>query len=305
MVTIRLAALSAFGIVISTGAAVAGPTAFATTSAGDLVSFDVDAPGTLTSQVAITGLGVGETVLGIDFRPAAPTTLFALGSGSALYTINTATGVATKVGTGFTTALTGQSYGFDFNPVIDRIRIVGDNNQNIVANPDTGDANVATTVDVFYGDGDANAGSDPLVFASAYTNSVAGATATQLYGIDANLDVLATQANNTGVLGTVGPLGVSVEGVGGFDLVGEGDGIASYAALNTSTTGGSGLYFIALSTGNATLLGDIAGDTITSLAIGPGGPPTVIPVPAALLAAPLAGLVAFIGHRRMRRTQEA
>ena len=42
--------------------------------------------------------------------------------------------VATVVGAGFTNPLDGTSFGFDFNPQIDRIRIVSDANQNFVAN---------------------------------------------------------------------------------------------------------------------------------------------------------------------------
>ena len=54
------------------------------------------------------------------------------------------------------------------------------------------------------------AGCSPNVTASAYTNNFAGATTTTLYGIDTNLDILVTQGNNTGTLGTIGPLGVNV-----------------------------------------------------------------------------------------------
>jgi len=277
----------------------AGVTIFATTGAGNLLSFDSDTPGAIESNVAISGLEAGESILGIDFRPAAPGILFGLGSGSNLYTINTGTGAATKVGTGFTTPLDDASFGFDFNPVIDRVRVVGSSNQNLVANPDTGDANVAATVEVFYPAGDVNEGLDPAVFASAYTNNVAGAASTQLFGIDANRDVLATQANNTGVLGTVGSLGVDVLGVGGFDLLGD----ASYASLTTNGIN-SGLYSIDLATGQGTLIGDIGVEgLVTGLSI--TNAPVAIPVPAALLMAPLTGLIAAIGYRRMRKTVTA
>jgi hypothetical protein len=40
------------------------------TTTGNLVSFDSATPGTISSSVAITGLQVGEVLLGIDRRPA-------------------------------------------------------------------------------------------------------------------------------------------------------------------------------------------------------------------------------------------
>ena len=67
------------------------------TSTGNLVTFDSATPGTIASSVAITGLQAGETLLGIDRRPANGL-LYGLGSTSRLYTINTTTGLATAVG---------------------------------------------------------------------------------------------------------------------------------------------------------------------------------------------------------------
>ena len=65
---------------------------YAVTTANNLISFDIATPGTLQSNVAITGLQAGENVLGIDFRPVFTKQLYALGSTSRLYTINLTTG---------------------------------------------------------------------------------------------------------------------------------------------------------------------------------------------------------------------
>ena len=66
----------------------------------------------------------GEEVLGVDFRPATGQ-LYALSSASKIYTLNLGTGLATMVGAApFATPLSGTSFGFDFNPTVDRIRIV-------------------------------------------------------------------------------------------------------------------------------------------------------------------------------------
>jgi hypothetical protein len=107
-----------------------------------LYSFNSSTPGAGTT-VPVSGLGANERLLAIDFRPLTGQ-LYGLSSGSAIYTINPQSGGATKVGTGFTTLLNGGNFGFDFNPVIDRIRIVSDADQNLVAHPVTGAANVAT-----------------------------------------------------------------------------------------------------------------------------------------------------------------
>src|SRR6187200_1617188 len=95
---------------------------YGVTTTNLLVSFNSGAPGTILSSVAITGLQAGETILGIDFRPATKQ-LYGLGSTSRLYTINLSTGAATAVGPPFTPALSGTAFGVDFNPTVDRIRI--------------------------------------------------------------------------------------------------------------------------------------------------------------------------------------
>jgi hypothetical protein len=166
-------------------------------------------------------------------------------------------GTATIVGSGFTDALNGGNFGFDFNPQIDRIRIVSDADQNFVAHPDTGNANVATTVPVFYTSGDANEAAQPNVVHHAYIGNVLGelATSTQLYAIDTQLDILVTQANNAGTLMTIGPLGVDALDIGGFDI--STSGLAFAAFSNGVGAVDSTLYSIDLATGAATSLGTI------------------------------------------------
>ena len=91
-----------------------------------IVMFSSDSPGDV-AVYKVTGLQAGEEILGVDQRPATAQ-LYALGSSSRLYTIDLVTSTATEVGTGpFTPALNGTSFGFDFNPTVDRIRIVSNN----------------------------------------------------------------------------------------------------------------------------------------------------------------------------------
>ena len=112
-----------------------------------------------------------------------------------------------------------------------------------------------------YAAGDAGASATPRVVGSAYTNSVAGATTTTLFDIDAGRDFLAIQnPPNNGTLVSVGALGVDVGDNAGFDISAV-DGVA-YAALQVAPSVSSGLYRIDLTTGRATVVGRIGGGAV-------------------------------------------
>jgi hypothetical protein len=219
------------------------------TSGNRLLTVDSAAPSTtIEDPVTVTGLATGETLLAIDYRPATGT-LYGLGSTSRIYSINADTGFATAVGAAGAFTLNGTSFGFDFNPAVDRIRIVSDTEQNLRVNPNDGTLS-ATDAPLAYGAGDANNGDNPNVVGAAYTNNFAGAGATTLYDIDSGQDVLAIQnPPNAGTLVTVGPLGVDTTDRVGFDISGT-TGVA-YASLTTSA-GVTQLYTINLLSGTAT-----------------------------------------------------
>ena len=235
-------------------------TIYGVNTSNQLVRFDSATPGTVTPPLAITGLQPGETILGIDFRPANGG-LYALGSTSRLYVVNRTTGVATQVGAAGQFTLSGTEFGFDFNPTVDRIRVVSNTGQNLRLNPDTG--GLAAT------DTPLNPGT-PNVTAAAYTNNFAGSTTTTLFVIDTTTDALYTQnPPNAGTLNLVGPLGVDASSVNGFDIAPAG-GVA-YASLTVSGT--SRLYTINLSTGAATLVGAVGGgNTLRGLSVMFGSP---------------------------------
>jgi hypothetical protein len=254
-----------------------------------LVTFDSANPSALLSGVFLTGLQPNETILGIDFRPATGQ-LYGLGSTSRLYTINPVTGSTFTFGGPFSTPLNGFSFGFDFNPVIDRIRVVSETNQNLVLDPNTFTVQTVAP-NVAYGAADPNFGVDPNVVHSAYTNNVPSPASTTLYGIDTGLDVLVTQVAATGVLSTVGPLGLNAAAAGGFDISGV-TGVA-YASILPAASSVSSLYSINLATGAATNLGVIDGGlAVTALTTAP-----VIPEPATAVLA----LVGFMGCLVARR----
>ncbi len=237
------------------------------TGPNTLISFDSAAPSTVTGTVTITGLTAGDIVRGIDTRPATGQ-FYALGQSGQLYAINLITGAATASGAPVT--LSQIDYGFAFNPVPDRARIVSATGQNLRVNVDTG----ATTVDtpLAYAAGDKNAGVTPTVTAVAYTNQNPGTqTATMLYDIDAATNSLVLQnPPNNGTLVTIGSLGVTLFNAGtgagqGFDI--DGATGAAFASLTTST-GGNGLYSIDLTSGTATLLGNFGTNTVRDVAVG-------------------------------------
>jgi hypothetical protein len=232
---------------------------YAVSDTAHLVSFTAAAPGTILNDITITGLQAGETVRGTDFRPATGQ-LYAIGSTSRLYTINTTTGVATEVGSPGAFTLSGSDFGSDFNPVVDRLRVVSNTGQNIRINPNDG---TLTAKDVALNPG------TPSVVAIAYTNNFAGAGSTTLYDIDSGTDSLYTQnPPNNGTLNLVGSLGINIGNRGGFDISGR-TGIA-YAMLRAG--GLTSLYTVDLTTGAVTLVGSV-GNGVTpydSFAISPG-----------------------------------
>ena len=245
---------------------------FAVTAGNRLVSFNSGAPGVINSSRAISGLGSGENLVGIDFRPATGQ-LFALSNASRVYTINTMNGVATPVGASpLNPALSGVSFGVDFNPVPDRIRVISDADQNLRLNPNNG-AVAGVDGALAFAAGDANAGRNPNVVGAAYTNSFLGATTTTLYGIDSSLNALVTQGSiggapvspNTGQLFTVGSLGVDPNDLVGFDISSASG--AAFASFNMPGGQATQFYAINLTTGAAALIGAIGGDIIRDIAI--------------------------------------
>ena len=270
------------------GTAQALPTIFAYNSTGNrLISFDALTPGTLSSDVALTGLAAGEFLIGIDYRPAT-LTLYSVAisaTTSRVVTINPVTGAVTAVGAGFTPLLaTAPFYGIDFNPVPDRIRVVNSAGLSVRLNPVDGTLS-GTDTPLAYVAGDPNAGVSPAVSQVAYNNNFAGTTTTTLFGIDFARDVLVriggvdgTPSPNTGALTTIGSLGVATTNpTGGFDI--QTGTQTAFAVLRVGAT--SNFYRINLATGAATLVGPVGGAAnVDGISVGPAAAVVNIPVPA-------------------------
>ena len=287
MQIVRIAGLLAALLSLQAGLVRADPV-YATTSGGQLISFDSSSPGALSSNVSLSG--VAGSLVGIDFRPAAPDTLYGLGNNSGvgmIYNINLVTGVAAPVYT-LTTALAGTSFGVDFNPVPDALRILSNTGQNLRV---TG---FATSTFVTNVDSVLNIGgiTQSGVVAAAYTNSFAGASTTTLFALQDNAagipdQLFTVNPPNAGILSLPAPLAINVSQLSGFDI----------NPVNTaflSWNGGNQFGTINLTTGgvvnNGAVGGGFAGQVI-------GISVSTIPEPEtyALL---LAGIAALAWRRR-------
>ncbi|MEJ7694584.1 DUF4394 domain-containing protein [Daejeonella sp.] len=224
---------------------------YALTSDSKILFLNANNVSTITSQVTITGLQTGESILSMDFRPATGQ-LYGLGSTSRIYVIDPKTGTARAIGaTAFTPGVSGTVAGFDFNPTVDRIRLVTSTNQNLRLNPETGT--------VAFTDLSLNAVANAKINSAAYTQNRAGATTTVLFDIDVTNDKLHKQdPPNDGKLVEVGALGFDIEEAGGFDI--SPDGSVALAAM--SVAGKSGLFTIDLSSGKATKVGNFMNQII-------------------------------------------
>ncbi len=236
-------------------------TVFGLTADQRLVRFQVAVPQVARLIGKISGLsGADNTIVGIDFRvqgsPAlnlAPGLLYGVGNGGGIYTIDTNNAQATKVSQ-LTVTLNGNSFGVDFNPAANALRIVSDAGQNLSHSIDTGTTANQLPGITFPGRAAFAVGG------AAYTNNdLEAATATTLFDIDYVNDVLAIQSPPaSGVLVTNGALGVDAGAQLGFDIYTTRPnnmtaGNRGFAALTVG--GASALYRVNLTTGKASFAG--------------------------------------------------
>jgi hypothetical protein len=229
-------------------------TFYATTSTNLVLQFDERRPDRLIDAQSILGLPAGVTLTGIDFRPKTGD-LYGVGSDSVVYRVNPYTGIALAEAPAFTPVLRGTKFGVDFNPTVDKIRVVSDQRQNLRLNVDEGT--------VLSADADLNPGM-PTIVGAAYTNSsfsFTQPTATTLYVVDSVTDqVFVQNPPNNGTLTNPQRLGVDVGADTGFDIAGADN--TGYLATR------SRLYRVDPATGRTRLLGRIGNGrrTITGLA---------------------------------------
>jgi outer membrane protein assembly factor BamB len=233
--------------------------AYAINSGSWLIRFDRNDLGA-TAGIKISNLQAGESILGLDFRPA-DGVLYGLGSSNHLYIIDKETGVASRIVPAFTPVLSGTAFGFDFNPSSDRIRVISNTGQNLRLHPVTGEV-VSIDTDI--------TPAGIALSACAYSNNAAGATTTELYAINASTDKLyKITSPNSGMATEIGPLGIDVDANNGFDIAGADNGFALLTVAGVPK-----LYSVNLSTGALTEMGKITvpppgAGTLTCLAVLP------------------------------------
>jgi Domain of unknown function (DUF4394) len=213
---------------------------------------------------AITGLDGDTSLVGIDFRPL-DGVLYGLGNAGGIYTIDTTTAEAMKVAQA-NVALSGTDFGVDFNPTVDRLRVISDNGQNLAINVDDGVTATNTALTL--------AGAPaPGVTGAAYTNNDADpTTGTTLFDIDSTTDQVVVQAPPAnGTLGPTGKLGVDTSAVVGFDIFADqqyGTTASNRALASLTVDGWSSLYSVDVLTGRAAHRGNFPADfLITDIAI--------------------------------------
>ncbi len=234
------------------------------TKDGRLVCGEEDRPGRAREIGRVRGLQGDTSLVGIDYRPATGD-LYGLGNAGGVYTINTRNARATKVSV-LNVALSGTNFGVDFNPTVDRLRIVSDNGQNLAANVDTGvtavNSNLNTAGVVTTG-----------VSGVAYTNNDASAdSATTLFDIDTNLDQVSIQAPPAaGSLNPTGKLGYDAGPTVGFDIfakVDDGRAVDNKALASLVVEGRARLFEIDPLTGLADFNGSFdRDDQVVDIAI--------------------------------------
>jgi len=183
----------------------------------ELLRINAGQPTKVLSRVMLSGLAAGDTLVGMDSR-ISKGVLFALSKSGRLYTVDTASGAMKAVGSAPAVALQGDAFGMDFNPVADRVRVMGSTGQNLRLHPDTG-ALAATDPAPAYALTDKRAGTKPEVVAAAYTYNKKDDKLTTNFAIDRNGGYLVTMGSvegvqpvvsfNTGQLFTVGAIGVA------------------------------------------------------------------------------------------------
>ena len=262
-------------------------TVYAVTERMELIRFKSDRPGVVLERRALSGLQAGESLRGIDYRVARGV-LFALADSGRLYTVDIAAARLQPVAAAAPQPwpVQGQVVGFDFNPTVDRIRVVSSSGQNLRLHPETnavidGNANepgVQLDGALRYVAGDRHAGRTPDIAGVAYTYNKKDEKITTNYAIDRALGALLMQGTlegmlpvvspNTGQLRTVGLLGTGTLSEAHFDI----SDVANTALLAARPAGQTQtrLYQLDLSSGRASEIGRVGnGERLLGLAIEP------------------------------------
>jgi hypothetical protein len=231
-------------------AATAANAASIVTLSGDgaLQTFDTTAR-KVTATVMVKGLTA--PLAGMDIRPN-DGLLYGLQRDGQIVTIDLKSGQAMPKAKLDQPLPANVALTVDFNPVADRMRVVGKDGTNLRINVDDG----KTIVDgkLRFADADANRGAVPVILNGAYSNKFKGAKETALYEIDGGTGAYVRQAPpNDGVLNTLGNIGMK-PAKAAFNIESDGKG---------GNTGwllvGDALSTVDIATGATRIVGKVTG----------------------------------------------
>ena len=262
-------------------------------AAANLVYFDSATPATVVTVGAVSG---ATNIRAIDFRPSNGQ-LYGAGYDNTtgtfqLFTISTLSGIATPVGAssvlpGFQNST---RLSIDVNPMADALRVITGNGSSYRFNLNTG---ALIAQDTTFNGATAN----PIFADVAYTNSVPGATSTQLYAYEyVNDQIVLVNPPNAGTYTIIGSTGNTSNDAGiGFDISGL-TGTAYLSVDPTSSAGTiDGLYTLNLATGASTLVG-LTGLNLLDISV------VAVPEPGTLALVGIAGVAGVAAlRRRLRR----
>ena len=195
------------------------------TTDGRLVRFDAASPGRTRSIGKVKGLAGDQSLVGVDYR-VQDGKLYGVGNAGGIYTLAT-NAAAAKVGQ-LTVALSGTSFGVDFNPAANRLRVVSNTGQNLRHNLDDATATAPPLAGMTAQDGTLTVppATTPVmgVAGAAYTNNdLDPNTATTLFDLDTTADQLMVQSPAiAGALAPTGKLLVDAGPVAGLDIYSRG-----------------------------------------------------------------------------------
>ena len=206
--------LAAGAALLALGGAAQATTLLGLTADGHLLRIDSE---TRRASAPLRVTGAEGRLLGIDQRPA-DGKLYGVTDAGQIVTIDTTSGRATQVSRLNMAFASGGRAVVDFNPVADRLRLMGMGGVNFRVNVATGE--VARDGELKYQAGSPWAATSPRVVAGAYTNSMPGATATQLFTVDSLSRSLNLQAPpNEGVQQPKGEVAASLPTGVAFDIL--------------------------------------------------------------------------------------
>ncbi len=194
---------------------------YVVTAGNKLARYDSESAASISRFGYLTGFTNGDTsLIGCDFR-IQDGLLYGVGNNGGIYTIDTVSAVMTFKQT-LTVRLEGTSFGVDFNPVADHLRIVGNGGQNLRHSLATGITTVDDPLD--YPPTSPVNTSGPTatgIAGAAYSNNDYDlATGTTLFVLDTNLKQLSIQSPaSNGTLSPVTKLSIPVGLFSGIDIL--------------------------------------------------------------------------------------